>query len=261
MFLSIYTWNWRTGVLDGITGKTGLEIVAWVTFPLRWTREQARSSWDTYVQLGEVRQENELLWAKVTDLYLQLSRLHEEAAEVRRLRVLHEFQEPDDWILEGGRVVAARFGPHAVVESLLVDKGTLVGVGPNTPVITPLGVVGRVLRSSSSLSSVLLITDPNSRVAIMGRDHRTQGILVGNGPQRALHVQYVPLNDLLQEGEILITSGMDGIFPKGLPVARVGHIDRPSTSLFQEVEASPLVDLRNLEEVLLMLNLTPVIEE
>ncbi len=261
LLLSIYTWNWRTGVLDGITGKTGLEIVAWVSLPLRWTREQARSSWDSYVQLGEVRQENEQLWAKVTDLYLQLSRLHEDAAEVSRLRALQDFQPPEDWLLEGGRVVAARFGPHAVVESVLVDKGTRVGVFENAPVITPLGVVGRVLRSSPSFSNVLLVTDPNSRVAIMGRDHRTQGILVGSGPQRALQMQYVPLNDLLGEGEILVTSGMDGIFPKGLPVARVERIDRPSTSLFQIVEASPLVDLRNLEEVLLVLNLTPVIEE
>ena len=261
LLLSIYTWNWRTGILDGITGKTGLEIVAWVSFPLRWTREQVRSSWDSYVNLGEVRQENERLWAKVTDLYLQLSRLHEEAAEVNRLRALHDFQPPEDWTLEGGRVVAARFGPHAVVESLLVDKGTRVGVVVNTPVITPLGVVGRVLRGSPTFSNVLLITDPNSRVAIMGRDHRTQGILVGNGPQRELQMQYVPLNDLLLEGEILVTSGMDGIFPKGLPVARVQRIERPSTSLFQVVEAVPLVDLRNLEEVFLMLNLTPVIEE
>jgi rod shape-determining protein MreC len=93
---------------------------------------------------------------------------------------------------KAGRVVAARFGPHAVVESLLVDKGTRVGVVENTPVITPLGVVGRVLRGSRTFSSVLLITDPNSKVAIMGRDNRTQGILVGNGPQRELQMQYVP---------------------------------------------------------------------
>lgn len=243
--------------MDRITGKVGLEVVAWVTYPLSWTRDQVRSAWDAYIDLGEVRQENERLWAKVTDLYLQLSRLHEDAAEVVRLRALHEFQPPKDWSLQGGRVVAMRFGPHALVESLLVDKGTRVGVARDTPVITPLGVVGRVVRSSPNLSNVLLITDPNSRVAIMGRDHRTQGILVGQGPQRVLQMQYVPLNDLLEDGEILVTSGMDGIFPKGLPVARVVSIERPSASLFQVVEASPLVDLRNVEEVFLVVNLSP----
>lgn len=232
--------------------------MAWVSLPLQWSRDQVRSTWGSYVHLREVHQENERLWNKVVDLYLQLSKLHEEAAEVARLRKLHDFQPPEAWTLEGGRVVAMRFGPHAVVESLLVDKGTRAGVNQDTPVITPKGVVGRVLRSSPSLSNVLLITDPHSRVAIMGRDHRTQGILAGQGPQRVLQMQYVPLNDLLEQGEILITSGMDGVFPKGLPVARVQRIDRPSTSLFQVVEAVPLEDLRNLEEVLLVLNVSPL---
>ncbi|GAB6059606.1 hypothetical protein JCM31598_27230 [Desulfonatronum parangueonense] len=235
--------------------------MAWVALPLQWTREQYRTIREKYIDLSEVRQENERLWLKVTDLYLQLSRLHEEAAEISRLRTLYQFQPPEEWTLVGGRVVAQRFGPHAVVESLLVDKGSRAEVHEGTPVITPLGVVGRVLRSSPNLSNVLLINDPNSKVAIMGRDFRTQGILVGQGPQNNLSMQYVPLNDLLEEGEILITSGMDGVFPKGLPVARVEHIDRPSTSLFQIVQAVPLVDLRNLEEVLLVLNISRFDEE
>ncbi|WP_161794772.1 rod shape-determining protein MreC [Desulfonatronum thioautotrophicum] len=258
LLLSIYTWNWRTGFLDRVTGTVGLEIVAWITSPLVWTSNQVRTTWNAYVALGDVHQENERLRAKITDLSLQLSQLHEEASEIARLRALHGFTPPQPWMLEGGRVVAMRFGPHALVESLLVDKGTRAGVGVDTPVITPVGIVGRVMRTSPRLSNVLLVTDPNSRVAIMGRNHRTQGILVGQGPQRNLQMQYVPLNDLLEEGEILVTSGMDGIFPKGLPVARVTRIERPSTSLFQEVEAVPLVDLRNLEEVLLVVNLTPV---
>ena len=246
--LGVYTWNWRTGILDRIAGNVGLEIVAWVALPLQWSRDQYRSIREKYVDLGEVRQENERLWLKVTDLYLQLSRLHEEAAEISRLRALYEFQPPQEWSLIGGRVVAQRFGPHAVVESLLVDAGSRAGVSMNTPVITPQGVVGRVLRTSPNLSNVLLISDPNSKVAIMGREHRTQGVLVGQGPQSSLSMQYVPLNDLLEEGEILITSGLDGVFPKGLPVARVERIDRPSTSLFQLVQAVPLVDLRNLRK-------------
>ncbi len=235
--------------------------MAWIISPLQWTREKHRYLWKTYVDLGEVRQENERLWAKVTDLYLQLSRLHEEVAEISRLRALYGFQPPETWTLAGGRVIAQRYGPHAVVDSLLVDKGTRVGVRDNTPVMTPQGVVGRVLRSSVHLSTVLLINDPNSKVAVMGRVHRTQGILVGQGPQSDLLMQYVPLNDLLEEGEVLITSGMDGVFPKGLPIARVERIERPSASLFQIVLAAPLVDLRNLEEVLLVLNISQPVEE
>jgi len=229
-----------------------MDIVAWVGAPFLWTREKVHGAWKRYIYLVGLRQENDRLSAKVGDLYLQLSRLHEDAAEVSRLRALLLFQPPGEWRIEGGRVVSHRFGPHAVVESILVDKGTAADVNTNTPVITPHGVVGRVLRSSANLSQVLMITDPNSRIAAVGRDHRTQGILVGQGPDDFLQMLYVPLNDILEEGEVLVTSGMDGIFPKGLPLARVERITRSSVSLFQTVHAVPLADLRNLEEVLLV---------
>lgn len=229
-----------------------MELVTLIGKPLFWTRERVHFFWDRYVYLAGVRQENEMLRAKIVDLYLQLSTLHEEAAEIARLRAMHSFQPPEQWTVQGGRVISQRFGPHAVVETILVNRGTATGASPNTPVISPVGVVGRVLRSSPSTSQVLMITDPNSKIAVVGRTHRTQGILVGQGPDMPLQLQYVPLNDVLEEGEILVTSGMDGIFPKGLPVARVQGIFRSSVSLFQTVHAVPTVDLRNLEEVLLV---------
>lgn len=237
-----------------------MEIVTWVGTPFFWTREKIQDVWENYIYLVGLRQENDMLWTKVTDLSLQLSRLQENAAEVSRLRALYSFRPSEELQFKGGRVVSKRFGPHAVVESILVDKGTASGVRVDTPVITPQGVVGRVLRNSSNISQVLIITDPNSRIAAMGREHRTQGILAGQGPDDFLQLQYVPLNDILEEGEVLVTSGMDGIFPKGLPLARVERVIRSNVSLFQTVYAAPLVDLRNLEEVLLISNVSqPVI--
>lgn len=259
--LSIYTWNWRTGFLDRIAGKSGLEIVAWIALPVHWARESLRSSWDSYVDLVDVRQENERLWELIGEQNLQLAQLQEETAEVSRLRALYAFEPPPAWTIVGARVVAHRFGPHAILESFLVDKGSFAGVREDTPVITPRGVVGRVVRGAPHLAQVLLITDPNSRVAVLGRRHRTQGILVGQGPRNVLQVQYVPLNDPLEEGEVLVTSGMDGVYPKGLPVARVKNIVRSNVSLFQVVHAEPLVDLRNLEEILLVLNIAKPDEE
>lgn len=247
--------------MDAITGKTGMEIVSWLGWPLHWTRDKAVTAWDRYIYLVGLRQENDQLKAEVADLYLQMTRLHEDAAEVTRLRSLHSFSAPETWDIEGARVISKKFGPHAVVDSLLVDKGTARGVTTNTPVITPQGVVGRVLRSSPGISQVLMVYDPNSRIAVVSRNHRTQGILVGQGPDNYLHMQYVPLNDDLEEGEVLITSGMDGVFPKGLPVAEIRKIARSSVSLFQTVQATPLVDLRNLEEVLLITNFSQLAAE
>jgi len=254
LLLGVYTWNWRTGVLDAIAERSGMDMVSWAGWPLHWSREKVQSAWSRYFYLVGLRQENDRLRSKVTELFLQLSRLHEEAAEASRLRALYSFHPVEPWDFEGGRVVSYRFGPHAAVESILVDKGTTSGVTTNTPVITPEGVVGRVLRKSTRLSQVLLITDPNSKVAVMSRENRTQGILVGQGPSAFLQMQYVPLNDVLEEGEVLITSGMDGVFPKGLPVARIQTIVRSSVSLFQTVQAVALADLRNLEEVLMITN-------
>lgn len=252
LYLSLYAWNARTGVLDKWASRSGLEFVGLVVKPGRWTAEQATSLWNRYVYLLGLRQENVALRARLDRLTLDLAEVREQAAEAERLRRLLQFAPPPNWSTEGARVIAQRLGPNAVLETLVVDKGSLSGVAVNTPVATPGGLAGRVLRAGFNTATVLLVTDQNSKIPVIGRANRTTGILTGLGPGRELEVRYVPLNAPVDEGEILVTSGLADILPKGLPVARVVSIERSDISLFLTVRAEPLVNLRDLEEVLLL---------
>ncbi len=251
-YLSLYTWNVRTGYLDSLATYSGLEFVGWTLLPGKLVAARAARFSDNYIHLAKVQRENEVLHEKLQQISSALVVSREEAAEVKRLRSLLSFEPPPHWKSQGGRVVAYRLGPHAALETLLVDKGTMAGIQVNTPVVTHEGVVGKVLRVSPFFSTVLLATDLNSKLSVLGQTHRTQGILAGKGPDELLQVLYVPLNATVEAGELLITSGLDDTFPKGLPVARITRVERSEISLFLDVWAELLIDVKNLEEVLLL---------
>lgn len=252
MYLSLYTWNLRTGHLDMLSTYTGLEFVGWTLVPGKWSAAKVSWFWESYVHLTEVSRENSELHGRLDQLAGALAISREQAAEVKRLRALLSFEPRESWAAVGGRVVAYRLGPHAALRTLVVDKGALAGVQVNTPAVTHEGVVGRVLRVSPSFATVLLMTDLNSRLAVMGQIHRTPCIISGRGEGEPMQVLYVPLNAPIEPGELLITSGLDDIFPKGLPVARVTTVERSEISLFLDVWAEALFDLTILEEVLLL---------
>ncbi|MGE4298232.1 MAG: rod shape-determining protein MreC [Desulfovibrionaceae bacterium] len=221
--------------------------------PGQWVRDRVVGFWERYVYLVGVREENETLARERDSITWELNRNREAMNELERLRDLFSLVPPPQWRMTGARVVAHRMGPYAALDTIVLNKGFASGAQDNAPVATPRGVVGRVLRESAHASSVLLLTDPNSRIAVRGRTNRTAGILAGKGPTAPLDVLYVPLNEPLEEGEILVTSGLAGIYPAGLPVARVVSIERSDISLFQTVHATPLVAIRDVEEVVLML--------
>ncbi|MFW5836504.1 MAG: rod shape-determining protein MreC [Desulfovibrionaceae bacterium] len=257
-YLSVYTWNLRTGHVDALANYTGLEFIGLVVKPGQWAADEAVSFWERYVYLVGLKEENEKLRDELQDMRLRAAELHETAAAVQRLERLLHFSPHPAWVREGARVIMHRLGPEAALETLVVDKGRISGVAEDTPVAAPKGVVGRVMRAGASISTVLLLTDLNSRIAVRGGAHRSTGILIGMGPEAEeshplLQVRYVNLNAPLDVGETLVTSGLAGIFPPGLPVARVTSIERSSVSLFLDVRARPLVNLKRLEEVLLLL--------
>ncbi len=149
-------------------------------------------------------------------------------------------------------MVAHDFGPLGAVNSVIIDRGKFQGVSPNLPVVTSSGVMGRTFRAGLNFSSVLLLSDPNSRIPVVSSESRVKGILSGQGYQKPLALLYVHQNSALDRGELLVTSGLAGIYPKGLPVARVADVLRSEISLFLIVDALPLVDYPNKEEVLIL---------
>lgn len=252
VYLSLYTWNWRTGYLDRFAANTGLEIVGWILAPGKWLHTQAELSWKRYVALTGVREENEQLQQELERLKLRTMRLESRAEEAERLRRLLRFSPGPDWTCQGARIIGQKLGPNALLQTLLINKGQRDRIAKHMPVLTSKGVVGRVLKVSPHFSSLLLLTDPNNHVPVLAKETRTKGILQGRGAGTSLAMKYVGQNAPLHTGETLVTSGMGNVFPKGLPVARITSIEHSSLYLFQKVTAEPLVDFNYLEEVLLL---------
>ncbi len=256
LYLGLYSWNQRTGTLDHLTEYTGLEAAGYVLGPCRWVADNISEAWKNYIYLVDTRKENAALRRSVDELSTALSTATEDREELLRLRNLLSMGPPDMWRGVGARVIANRLGPAAALVSITLDKGFLNGAQTNTPVTTPRGLVGRVLRASPHSATVLLITDPNSRVAVLSQNGRVPGILSGTGDE-LLEIGYVPPYARIQPGEIFITSGQDGIFPKGIPCAKVIEARQSDTSPFQMITAAPLVAPDNQEEVLLLQPPTP----
>ena len=252
VYLSLYTWNLRSGHLTRLSTYSGLDGVGTVVRPGRWLGGLAGDFVDRYVSLVGLKQQNEALETEVKALRLENMTLRERAEATARVERLLGFPEPPEWKREGARVVAHRVGPTAILETILVDRGKLSGAVEDTPVLSPEGVVGRIYRAGLTVSTVLLLIDPSSRIAVVGRDNRAAGIVYGMGAEEKLVVKYVGLTSTIEPGEVLVSSGMDGVYPKGLPVARVSAVKREEDTLFMDVQAEPLVDILRLEEVLLL---------
>ena len=252
LFLGLFTWNQRTGRLDALTVNLGLELTGAVLAPVVSLHNEARVLYARYLDLVGIREENDILKAEVVRMRGELGTLAEDQAELRRLRALLTLPDADVWKPIGARVIAGRIGPNAALESVTISRGYLSGGAPGTPVVTNLGVVGRVLRASPNTATVLLLTNTGSRIAVLSQQTRTPGILAGRSARQSLEMRFVTRYYTIHPGEILMTSGLDGAYPKGIPVARVLSVAPSGFHQFQEVFAEPLVDMERLEEVLLL---------
>lgn len=256
-YLGIYSWNQRTDFLDRLAASTGLEASGVVLKSVRWAQDAVTQAWNRYLNLVDVREENEELKRRLTDMQTRLILAAEEKAELTRLRKLLTLTPPEGWQALGTRVLAGRMGSNAALITVAIGRGYLTGAVPGTPAMTPEGVLGRVFRAGPSTATVLLLTDPGSREAVVSQEGRVQGILAGTGAYKPLELRFVTHNAAVKPGELLLTSGMDDAYPKGLPVARVTQAGPSDLSPFQSVQAEPLADLAALEELLLLAPTTP----
>lgn len=256
LFLGIYTWNQRTGHWDRLCASVGLEFSGGVMRTLRSVDDTLQNFWENYIDLREVKEQNSVLRSKIRSLEKQLSACSEEKAELLRLRQLLHMEYGPSWPARASQVLSWRIGPNSALNTIMLACGYLNGAAPGTPVTSWQGLVGRVLKAGPSTSTVLLLTDTGSRVSVITSEGRIHGILAGGGPGLPLELRFVKQNSPVQIGELLVTSGVDASYPKGIPVARVtaistGAASRSGNSVL-EIQAEPLVDFHQLEEVLLL---------
>ncbi len=252
VFLSMYAWNRSTGVLDDVSVNVGLEAAGAVLSPFRQAQTALVGLWDDYIDLTAVRQENQRLTARVAELEALMLTHREDVAELRRLRELLKLPSDVSWTPVGARVLAGRMGPNSRLESFTINRGYVNGSIPGTPVVTNRGLLGRVQRASAHTSTVFLLTNPMSRIAVFTQKTRSPGILSGTGPSGPIEVLYVSRDSRVEVGEILVTSGLDGKFPKGIPVAAITEVKPSTYTEFLIIAAEPLADLGHIEEVLLL---------
>jgi rod shape-determining protein MreC len=207
------------------------------------------SNWQRYLWLVDTEKENSYLREENRWLKAEL----EESEEVRltneRLRHLLEFKVDVELPALPAQVIA--MDAASWFRTVVIDKGTEHGLREGLAVVVAEGVVGRTVRCAPRQSRVLLITDASSAVASLVQKNRARGILRGRG--ETLHLEFVLHQEEIESGDMIITSGSGGIFPKGLTLGRVVQVVRSDHGLFQEVTVAPSVDFSRLEEVLVLL--------
>ena len=134
---------------------------------------------------------------------------------------------------------------------VFIDIGTNQGVHENLTVITNAGVIGHIIQSTGKMSKVLLITDSRSAVDSLFQGSRIAGVAVGTG-KNAVKMKYVPMNAKVKVGDVILSSGLGGTFPKGLKIGIVSQITKMKQGLFQDITVDPSAEFSRLEEVLVL---------
>lgn len=204
-----------------------------------------------YLVLLDIKKDNRVLSEKLAQVKFELTQLEELRLENLRLRRQLEFQKASQSSLLSAQVVAVDllWGEY---RSLQINKGKKHGLKKGMAVITYEGVVGYLLNTSSSFSTVLVLTDRNAVIDAIVQRTRARGIVEGLGRDLS-HIKYLQRTDDVKVSDVVVTSGFDGVFPKGLPVGTVTKVVKKPHGVTQSVEMNPTVDTSRLEEVFIVL--------
>lgn len=239
------------GFLLQFGGPVG-RVLAWPIEAFAGVTSSVRELWEGYVALQDVHDDNRRLSREVELLREENNRLRESADVALRLSALMQFREKQPYQTVAARVI----GKDATnwYQAILIDKGESDGVEPEMGVITPVGVVGRVVKTTHTTAVVLLITDPNNAIAALLQRTRDEGIVEGTA-QRGVRMKYIPLLAGIQDGDWIVTSGLVGGFPRGLPIGTLNKVAKDEGELFQVAAVEPAVNLAKVEEVLVITTL------
>lgn len=204
-----------------------------------------------YFFLVDVAKENDQLRLDVQRLINEKNKFIERLASQKRLARLMVYE--DDW--EKNVVAASVIGRDATQWSkvVVINKGTKDGIRNHLSVVTDAGVIGQVIHAGLNTSKVLLIVDGRSAVDALFQDSRVSGVVVGTA-EAECRLKFVPNTADVKEGDIVLSSGLGGIFPKGLIIGKVSHVSKRKQGLFQDITLVPSADLSRLEEVLILLS-------
>ena len=209
--------------------------------------------WTGYVWLHRVRDENVELRQQLLHEKAQSQRAEELASENARLKGLLDFADRERPVrMIAAPVVAVGASPHS--HTLRIAKGSDDGIVRGAAVISPEGVVGTVAQTTGGYADVQLITSPLSAVPALSERKRSRSTVRGTGDVTRARLEYALRTDDLQEGDLLLTAGGAGFFPKGLRIGRVANVRRGETGMFLTADVLPTVDFSRLDEVMVVVS-------
>ncbi len=207
--------------------------------------------WKHYFLLVSVSKENAQLNRSLKQAEEKNNRLVEMELSHARLKRLFDFQGTLQ-----KRVVAAEVigrDPSPWFKTIIINKGSREGVEQGMPVVIPEGIAGLVTDVAKNYAKILLVIDQNNAVDALIQRTRARGIIKGE-PSGRLMLQYVLRKHEIQVGDVVISSGLDGVFPKGIRIGFVREVNKPDSGIFQQLAVTPYADFEKLEEVLVVLD-------
>lgn len=208
--------------------------------------DSVSGTWTSYHDLRQAQRENEILKAQLAKARAKVIELSEEGLENVQLRAILGLQQRLPLRSKGATVIAVSPGASAAV---FIDKGTLDGLSADMPVITPEGVAGKVVAVFPRSAQVLLITDRSSGAGCMIEKTGAEGVLKGGG-NGFCHLDYIMNDEKVKPGDIVVTSGLDQIYPKGLLVGTVVKVT--DGDIYKNIRVKPAAALDRLEDVLVI---------
>lgn len=249
-----------TMVLTAQAGSTPLmgalrDVMAPVHNVLTKTGQGLGSVLAMPVKIYQAVRQNEDLMVRVTALEGELHRTQEVLLENERLQAVLDFQTQVAGTYETETAAVVNRSPGNLLGMITVNKGSAHDIKANMPVMTPAGLVGRVLSVSKYSSEVLLIIDPRSGVGSLVQETRVPGLVEGMSASSVqLRMAHIPGNLQVDEGQVVVTSGMDmgSLYPKGIPIGTITRVEKEPSGLFKAALVKPFVDFHRLEEVLIV---------
>ncbi|MHB1293440.1 MAG: rod shape-determining protein MreC [Anaerolineae bacterium] len=206
-------------------------------------------------RIGTLGSEYEALVSENAELRSQVIRLQEAQIENEDLRRQLNFKSAaPNYQLLSAEVIG--HDPTNLLQYLIIDRGANDGITPGMPVLVADGLVGRIQEVSADSSKVMLITDPSSSVSGQIMRSRVTGVIQGSAG-RGLVMRYIPQESDLVPGDVVLTSGLGGNFPKRLVIGQVASVTQKDADIFQEAVLAPEANLYDLETVMVLLNFAP----
>jgi rod shape-determining protein MreC len=247
-----------------INSRSGVPVLEAVAFGVFAEVERAISAgfssvrrvWSGYVGLRNVKSQNEVLARQLAEAQVAFQQQRALADRTRNLERLLDLRDRSNLNTIAAEIIAAGATPD--FRTLTIDKGTRDGVKADMAVIAPAGVVGRVVMPSTRAAKVQLLIDRNAAAGALVERSRAQGVVTGGGDDR-LRMDYVSEVADVIVGDLVVTSGIDGIYPKGYVIGQVESVEKSGTA-YKTITVKPAVDFTSLEEVLVVLTPTPARE-